>query len=160
MAQLSYASDLSRAYAGQIADGGFKDVISALNSSGSDIAFGVFVSMGASPGEAKIPAAAGDIGNNTLGVSAQVTAQEPNAGNGHADEEVFPVLNKGRVWALAEETMAQGDDVYIRHTAGTFATLGYVRTDADTASAAQLTRAKVLDYVVVGSDKLALIELS
>lgn len=161
MAQLSYSSDLSRAYAGMIADGGFKDVISGINSTGSDIPFGVFVVMDSAAGEAKLPAASGDIGNKTLGVSAQVTAQEPNDGNGHADGAVFPVVNKGRVWCLAEETLAQGDAVYVRHTANGGNTLmGRIRNDSDSSNAGLLSRAKVLDYVLVGSDKLALIELS
>lgn len=159
MAQLSYSSDLSRAYAGQVADGGEKDVISAMNATGSAISFGVFVVMGTNPGEAKLPSTGTDIGNKTLGVSVQVTAQEPTSG--HADEEVFPVLNKGRVWCLAEETLAQGDAVYVRHTAGAGGSvMGLIRNDADTASAGLLSRAKVLDYVVIDSEKLALIELS
>lgn len=263
MAQTTYSNNPSRAYAGMVADGGFKDVISAINGSrqaylitftgatddavytvtigGTDydttyddasptaaeaqsavvttladavtdgflssvtepssttilliaandqadlavtidsttgdadwsisetvtfeasLPFGVFAVLDSDrgPGHCRLPNATGDIGNKTLGVSIQVTAQEPNNSEGHDHGEVVPLMNQGRIWVLAEETMAAGDNVFIRFTSGAGGSqLGVIRNDSDSSTCTQLTRARVMDYVLVGSDKLALVELS
>lgn len=129
----------------------------------ASIPFGRFVVGDADRGfgHCRLPNASGDIGNLTLGVALQVTAQEPNNDEGHDHNEVLPVMNKGRCWVQAEETLAAGDNVYIRFQAGAGgSSLGVIRNDADSSSCGQLTRAKVLDYVLIGSEKLALVELS
>lgn len=129
-----------------------------------DMPFGVFVCMDDSNGAgyARLPYLSADIGLPTLGVVAQVTAQEPNGGNGYSFENVLPICSKGRVWCLAEETLSAGDDVYVRfipNGAGKLQ-LGAIRNDSDSSTCAQLTNAFVRDYKLVGSDKLALIQFN
>ena len=57
--------------------------------------------------------------------------------------EIFAlaIMKSGRIYALCEDGCVPGDDVFFRHTTGTGTEIGALRTDADTATADQITGA-------------------
>lgn len=58
-------------------------------------------------------------------------------------DSAVAVLRKGRIFVEVEEAVTPDSDVFVRHTAGGGGSeLGIFRTDADTASAVQVTNAR------------------
>lgn len=157
MPQLSYTNAPEAAYEGQMADSGAKDIIS--KTADTDISFGLFVSLGSGDNNCKLPAASGDVGGTTFGVTIRAASREPNGDVGYLENDTVAILNKGRVWMRVEDAVTAGDDVYVRHTAnGAGKDPGQVRSDADTAKAVQLTRAKFATSA--GAGELVVVELS
>ncbi len=134
--------------------------ITTLVADSQEIPFGVFVVVDAQRGDdfCRLPRVSGDIGGKTLGVAKMDTARQPNAG-GYATQSTVAILEKGKIYVTCEEAFTFGADVYVRYaSSGNGTQLGAVRTDADSSTAAQLTRAKFISSGA--ADTIALIELS
>lgn len=122
------------------------------------IPFGRFVCRDEAHGDdyCRLPRVSGDIDGSTFGVAISHTAQSDLTGWAHASS--VGILNKGRVWMVAEDAVTLGDAVYVRYTANGATKLpGMVRSDADTSKAAALTRAKFAS--TAGAGELVIVEL-
>lgn len=146
MSQLSYGEQAA-AFAGMLADSGFTDKESYYQGEASaEIPFGAMVARTAAP-SAGTPAKAiklVDANSVLAGIvlhSHAYDARTELGTTGLKPKTVLSVLQKGRVWVNAEEAVALGDPVYVRHTAGS-GTVGYFRNDADTANAVRVYGAR------------------
>jgi len=127
---------------------------------GQEIPFGRFVCVDEERGDAycRLPRISGDIGGKTWGVALSHVAQEPGS-VGYAHASSVSILNKGRVYMVAEDAVSAGGSVYVRYTAnGAGKDVGQVRSDADSSKAAELTRAKFKTSAAAGA--LVVVELS
>lgn len=139
---MSIAPDLG--FRGLIADsGGDTFLVSRANENASAQGFGIGVIAGTDPEKQfNIFSGAGTL----LGVLAH---KHGFANQGLADPEALEqnemgsIMRRGRIWVRVEEAVtAHTSDVYVRHTAGGGGSeIGAFRTDADTASAQQVTNA-------------------
>lgn len=159
MAQTSYSTGFSAiGFAGGLADSGDNDVVSKPNAEASaNLVFGRGVK---------------DSANGCLNLSGgsdvllgvllheQIDSSQLAASGAKAPKDTCSVLRKGRVLVLAEQAIALGDPVYVRHTAngGTTAP-GRFRKDADTANAIQVTKARWVTSTS-GADQIAVLELN
>ena len=141
------------AYPGQLADGGFRDVVSALAVAAA-VPYGLLVVTDTSNTAdvqhraAKVPALATDItaAGSALGVvlAQQAIAQNPAVtGPQYPQYFALPILRQGRVWVYAEEAVTDGAGCYVRFASGAGGTqAGSFRADADSTTAALLPNAK------------------
>lgn len=113
------------------------------------VLFGRFVVRGTDKGlQCKLPGAALDITSlkAKLGVALQSHANEnlqDGLAPGYEDKKPVSIMEKGKVYVEVEEAVTPDSDVFVRFVAGAGGDqLGIFRTDADTASAAQLANAR------------------
>lgn len=167
MSQTSYQQDPNPAVEGMLADVSLdREIRSAIPQ--EDVAFGRFVSYVAGAGDEDrtphcvLPSTAGEItGNGALGFALNdITLEGPAPGAtavGWAQDSVLRYLRSGWLWVLTEEAVSYGDDVFVRFAAGGGGSdLGRTRTDADTASAAELPGAVFRSTITAAG--LALVE--
>lgn len=133
--------------------------ITALVAQDQEAAFGVALCLDENRGDnyARAPRLSADVAL-CWGIALRDSAKQPNAG-GHAAQAPVKLRNKGRVAVICEDAFSVGDGVYVRYASGSGgSTLGAIRTDGDSSSAAALSRAK---FVTSGSaGEIAIIELS
>ncbi len=147
MSQTAYA-DQGQLFAGMKADTGFDDIASHLAEGA--VPFGRFVSVGTDlDRQVLLPSSAGEITNKKLirGVAVQSHAIESELSGAnppqYKDKDAVSVMKKGRIAVNVEEAVTPSDAVFVRHASGGGGTnLGEFRTDADTATAAELANAK------------------
>lgn len=145
MSQTAYAIDPDQAFRGLAEK--IESTQSRANGAGAAVGFGIMVRADSvNPVEQfELFGGASEV---PLGVLVHNQAQENPALAGAlgVDElEEATVLRRGRVWVVVEEAISIGDDVFFRHTAGGGGTeIGAFRTDADTATADQVTQAEWL----------------
>lgn len=123
------------------------------------IPFGRFVCNDEARGDkyCRLPRLSTDVDGSMFGVAVSHTAQSETTGYPHASS--VSILNKGRVWMVAEDAVTIGGAVYVRYTANGATKLpGMVRSDDDTSKAASLTRAKFASSA--GAGELVLVELA
>ena len=102
------------------------------------------------PPRCELPAASASVTDSSaLGfVVAETTREAPGT---YAADDVMRFLRRGRIWMIAEDAVAaRGTPVFVRFAAGTFATLGAVRTDADVATAVALPGARFGSVAGIG----------
>jgi hypothetical protein len=123
MSQTSYPQYQDPAIAGQKADIGNDDVVSA---NADDAALdGHFLTLGAGEGKCKQPAAAADITNvqKALGVAVRSLAREMEIGNTDPAQykagAMVPVMKKGRLWVVVEDAITVGTSTVNVRYAGT-----------------------------------------
>lgn len=178
MSQTTHTIEMLRARPGLIDDtAAIKDVLSYLAEDSAGAGAGTFMVPG-TDGERQCvaPSAAADItAGDGFGVVVYDASHEyPSAaatitaGNEYDDEDMVPVLRKGRIWVLcdAAATITANSVVFVRHASGGGGSkLGTFREDADTATAAQLPgaffRSAHLDVDFgAGTQRVALVELN
>lgn len=130
------------------------------NASGAEMLPGVFVTQAGDQLFDEIDAS-GDV---LLGVIARSMIKDPanrDAPEGIADGETANICTDGVVWVRAEEAMAIGDPVYVRHTANGAGkdVLGVVRNDADTANARLTKGARVVAPSATAPDGSNMVKL-
>lgn len=154
--QTAYSAEQALAFEGQRADLGLINVISKA-AEDSAIDFGRAVCQGTGDNQCLLATATG---GKFLGVSEFTNAGVANASDVLQYEENTEVniVNFGYVWVICEDGCVPGDDAFFRHTAGAGGTtIGAFRTDADTASADQITDATFESTAAAGG--LALLKL-
>lgn len=159
MSQTSYAIDMSAfGFAGQLADSASKDAISAVAEGA--ISIGLFACRGTAVGQAKLPAAAGDIAaDKALGMVLHDQARESLSGSAAPlveDKGALSILRRGRAVVKVEETVVAGDAVTIRHAAGGNGVGSFCKT-AD-GSRAALSSARYMS--AASANGLAVVEFS
>lgn len=163
--QLSYTIDQASALVGQIADSQMvKDIESKINAA-AEVKFGCVVTRGASPDEIVHPDAAGEITDEKLVRGIVVAAHEcesksDGAAPGYVAKSVVPVMRKGRIWVLAEDTITEGTStVNCRLAAnGSNTQLGALRGASDTSFTAVLPKSK-WKTSTTGNGQLAVLEI-
>lgn len=150
MSQTAYEIQAARAFAGMLADSGRDmNVISRANEETTVMKFGRGVIYGTDPEKQVLfPSDAADL---FAGVAAHRHPTErrelfgtggTGGETGLQEGEPGDILRKGRIWVEVEEAVSVEDDVYVRHADGGGGTVeGQFRTDADTATAFQVTSA-------------------
>jgi hypothetical protein len=149
MSQTAYEIQAARAFAGMLADNERPNVISRSNEESSVMKFGRGVIFGTDPeNQVLFPSDAADLFAGVVIHRHQTQRRELFATGGTGGEtglqegEPGDILRAGRVWVEVEEAVAVGDAVYCRHADGAGGTIeGQFRTDADTASAFEVTGA-------------------
>lgn len=135
MPQTDYSLTPPRAMAGMKYNNRPADIVSAVNEEASAaLPFGRMARTGAAEGGARLLSATGQL---MLGVAVHEHLDPTKTG--YAADEVGSFGKKGVYWVEVEEAIALGDQVFVRHTAGTASTIGAFRNDADTASCDELT---------------------
>ncbi len=137
--QLDYSQNPAVAYAGMMADTGYKHVISCVNPN-VVIPFGRLVSRDASDAKVKLPTSAAEV-TNSRGIAIQDFASEQiNDGldAGYKLKSSVSVMRQGRAWVKVEEAVVQGDQVYARWADGTSGNVakGAFRKSVDQVAAA------------------------
>lgn len=114
-----------------------------------------------SPGKtrnaAKLPAAAADVTKpGAMGITFLDSTRE--GGDDYPALRPIGVIRRGRLWVLAENAVARWTHPFVRYAAGPGGTeLGSFRSNADTASAAELEHAIFLTDA--GAGELVLVEI-
>lgn len=134
MVQTAYLDAPPVGYAGQIATVGLKQVDSLINNSGDVLPYGIGV-VRTGERTADVPSAAGQI------FAGVIVRNELGAGVGVAVKEVMGVVSTGDVYVMPEQTVAYGDPVYMRVTAGDGEQVGAFRKDADGGDAVRVVGA-------------------
>lgn len=143
MAQTSYSSTLAPGFAGQLADISFKRVSTGVNAEGAALPFGLAVTKATGDGKYDLPDAAGDKVHGIILHSHDVDLVGLTGAQGVPVGGDFNLLEEGAAYVKVEEAVVDGDDAYVRHTAGAGgAQLGSWRKSADTATAAIVKGAK------------------
>jgi hypothetical protein len=132
MVQLSVETSMKNAYAGMLADTGFKHTVSLVSEEATSFPHGVALVRGTAEDQALLPTGAAKI--RAIAQHSHSNEVGGDDANLIDDERVFNGLAVGRIHALVEEAIAIGDAVYVRVSAGTGTQLGAFRNDADTAS--------------------------
>ena len=131
MAQLTYNTNMAKGFAGQLATTSHKQVDSFVNAEASaDMPFGIAVKKGSADGECLLPSSASDkiIGLTMRDNSLDTLALASNGAI--APKAMASVMRVGAMYALPEQTVAKGDKVFVRFTAGAGALkVGRLRKD-------------------------------
>lgn len=163
MSQLTYTQDPAVALEGLAVDVSFdKDIITAIAQ--LTIPFGravVRTTGGAAddrPPGCKLPVATGEVtGGGFLGFAMNDTTKEQVAGVASwLDNDSVRIMRSGRIWMIAEDAVTLGAPVFVRFAAGTFPSLGAVRSNADTATAVALPGASFRS--IAGAGELVVVE--
>jgi hypothetical protein len=88
-------------------------------------------------GKCALPTATGNVTGGKTYI-AMIDHNKPS-GVGYEVGDAVRCMKRGRVWVATEEQLAFGDTLFARFAAGTAATLGAFRNDADTATASTPT---------------------
>ena len=132
MVQLDYSSSMAAGFPGMKAD--LEHGYTRSYSATVDVPPGCVVSRAGADDRCKLPTNAGEAGA-LLGVAlhSHTLANDASGVAKYVDGDTVSVLRKGTVYVQAEEAVAEGDPVYVRHTAnGGNTQLGAVRKSADT----------------------------
>jgi len=145
------AADLSPAFPGQLADLSPADIRSFVAETA--VTVGTVVCQGTSAGQCAVVASG--VADCAVGVVIRLNVLSPSdldgSGKIPAGEDVS-VLNKGRIWVLADDSPSVGDRGYTEYSGSP----GYV---SDQATTALDTRAQVRFLSEKNSDDLALVEV-
>ncbi len=119
---------------GMLYDEGPHDIVTKI--AAEAIPFGKFVKIG-TDGTCELPDSSGEINAINRGLALHDPAKA--SGEGYAAGDPVQVLIAGRAWVEAEagQTCAAYSIPYVRHTATGDEVKGSIRSDADTADAAQ-----------------------
>jgi hypothetical protein len=151
MAQTDYSSSQPVAFAGMLGDLSFKRVSTGVNKQGAAIPFGVAVTKAAGDGNYDLPNAAGDKVFGIVLHSHDYDQRDLTGVQGVPVDVDFNLLEEGAAYVKVEEAVVDGDDVYVRHTAGAGGTqLGAFRKSADTATAGVAKGAKFKSSAAAG----------
>lgn len=121
--QSSYTQNMTKAFAGMLADSGDHDVIAMRNDEASaSIAFGRAVKFGSTTDgtSAKLP----DSENAVIAGIVMHSHAYSNSPNGDLDSTglkvgaTMNVLRKGRMWVTVEDAVIPGDRLWVRGVAG------------------------------------------
>jgi len=151
--QTSYSIDFQAAFAGLLADLNDYDSVSALLEGGAAIPFGVGLKRGASDDGYVLPSAAGDI---VTGIAIHTHARDTigfanlQSDAGVKPGQMFTLLRRGSINVKVEETVAAGDQVFVRIAAGTGTQLGAFRKSADNNTAVIVKGARFLSSALGG----------
>jgi hypothetical protein len=105
-----------------------------------DVGFGLAVVRGTGTRSCEVPAAAGDfLGFASRTVDKQADLSEVIKYN---DKTEVGILEEGEIWAIADETVVEGDPCFYVNGSGG-GTPGRVRNDADTAAATAIQFATI-----------------
>lgn len=163
--QLNYTIDQAAGSVGAIADSSMiQDIESRINTA-SEVKFGCVVTKGASTDEIVHPDAAAEITDEKLVRGVVVASHEMESKNdgqapGYVPKSVVPVMRKGRIWVLAEDTITEGTStVNVRFAAnGGNTQLGALRGAADSSFSAVLPKSK-WKTSTTGNGQLAILEI-
>ncbi len=147
MSQQAY-NDQGQLIEGMKADSGFDDIRSGLAE--GIVPFGRFVSEGTDlDRQVQLPSGATDITDKkkVRGVAVSTHAIESELGGSavpsYKDKDAVSYMREGRIAVFVEEAVTPQSAVFVRHTSGGGGSeIGRFRTDADTASAAELANAR------------------
>lgn len=163
MPQLSYQIDTTIAVEGALADTTTKDTVSRV--SATDLGRGRFVIRDSTAAlndkGVKLPTADFVGSGDQEGVSMFDPTRVPTDGGlNFAQGTEIPVLRSGRIWVVPEDAVTTGGPVFARFTSGGGgAVLGRFRSDADTASAAQVASGRWMSSTT-GADELAILAIN
>lgn len=122
------------------------------------IPFGLGVAQSSTANDqAHLPVASGD---TVIGISVidQSIPIDDNDVHQYTAGSVLGIMRQGRIWVIPEDNVAIGGSVYIRHTASVNGTqFGAVRSDTDSATAAQLTQATFATTATGGNPAVVVI---
>lgn len=155
--QDSYTVDHVVGFQGGVVDSSLKNIISKMIEAGPIVA-GLAVVRGTGDNQVKLASATGA---DFMGVTVATTAGQADGSDVFAYEtgDASNLLGFGRIYVTCEDGCVPGDTVFFRHTAGAGGTvIGSFRTDADTATADQITNATFESTAGVG--ELAILQLS
>lgn len=142
MSQTSYSASPAAHFAGQLANSMNIGCESMINGSGGDLPFGIAVVRTSTYNVFDTVQSADDV---VTGVLVHTHARKPSGltgTNGVEDTGQASVVNLGDVYVLPEQTVAVGDPVFVRFSAGVGEQLGAFRKDADTSDARELVGAE------------------
>ena len=139
MVQNSYDLEHAEGFVGQFADLQLTNVISRSVET-AEIDFGLAVVRGTADDQCILPSATGQ---SFLGITARTIAGDADTAGDRKYQvnESANILDEGVIYAICEDGCSPGDDVFFRHTTGTGSVIGALRTDADTATADQISNA-------------------
>ncbi len=163
--QTSYSIDQAAGRVGGIVDSSLvRDIESRINTA-AEVKLGCVVTRGASVDEIVHPNTAAKVTDEKLVRGVVVAAHESESKNdsaagGYVAKSVVPVMRKGRVWVLAEDTITEGTStVNVRvEASGGDTQLGALRGASQTTFSAVLPKSKWKSSTT-GTGQLAVLEL-
>ncbi len=163
MSQTSYTVNQLTAFAGQLGDIGPHDIGSFVWKYSGALPAGVGVVQDTtSDASIKVPGASGDVTSELfMGVTVLSQAHENlvSGGGSYEQHDAVSVMKKGRIWVQVEEAVTPVSPVYVRFASGAGGTQqGSFRASADTATAAQLSKARYLTSAA--AQGFALVEIN
>ncbi|MEA3330614.1 MAG: hypothetical protein U9Q29_02850 [Campylobacterota bacterium] len=154
--QTSYTVDHVVGYAGSVVDSSLKNIISKMVETGP-ISQGLAVTRGTGDNQVLKATATGA---DFMGVAVATTAGQADSLDAfeYQEDSAINLLGFGRIYVICENGCVPGDAVFFRHTVGTGSVIGAFRTDADTATADEITNATFES--TAGAGELAILQLS
>lgn len=145
MSQTAYNEKPAVAMPGMIADQSEPRIRTGKFTDAAGGQFGTFVTKGASEGDVKMMTGAADKVAGLLVHTHHIDVTSLPAGKDINQNDIVPVAEMGRFYALIEEDMAEDDAVYVRHTANGAGKLqlGAIRNDDDGGNAVLLKGATI-----------------
>lgn len=137
----------------------------AANTGGIDVARCIVFDADATNANIRIgylPTAAADINGQAVGISMLLNLSEPTPGDDplYPAQTMFPVVRKGRIWVVAQDTISAPGPVHVRHTVGDSGEeIGTFRGAADAAETAVLPSAQWIT-TTTADGQLAVIEIN
>jgi hypothetical protein len=147
MPQTSYSASQGTGFPGQLSDLSGHRGATAVNKQGTAIPFGVGVTKASGEGEYRLPALSTEKVNGFALHSHDVDQRDLTGTEGIPIDAKFTLLTEGCLYVTVEETVVQGDPVFVRFGLGTAAgqdQRGAVRKSADTIVAWQNNHAYTL----------------
>lgn len=163
--QTSYSIYQAAGMLGMIADSSIVQDVESYKNPDAEVKFGHAVTRGAASDEIIHPDSAAKITDEKLVRGVVIAAHEmeskqDGAVAGYVPKSVVPVMRKGRVWVLAEDTITEGTStVNVRHAAnGGNTQLGRFRGAADSSFTAVMPKSK-WKTSTTGNGQLAVLEI-
>ncbi len=96
--------------------------------------------------------------DNSVGLVTQASGGESTGGTSYSANHAMSIVRKGRIWASVDDTVSDGDSVWVRITASATETVGIARNDSDSGDAIQVPGAFFRSAGVSGGQ--AIVELN
>lgn len=142
--QTEYKDNQEKAFAGLLTDMAPNYIHSLLNEEAAAVGFGRGVLQGTADDQFLLPS--GDI-LKFQGITIHSHNFENQGVDGIPVKGMASTMKKGVCWVVAEDTVAKGEGVFLRHTGGNE---GGFRSDVDGANATQITGAEWMSSAGAG----------
>lgn len=151
--QTSYSLELSKAYAGDLADSRDVEIRGLRNVTGGEVAFGLFVAQSSTDELGFIALASGKY---VAGVLVNRLAEEQTT-TGLADKQMGAILRKGKVWLVCENGSTPGQPLHVRYAG--VGTVGAARSAAVSMETLQIVNGQWLTVSTAGLVAIADVNL-
>lgn len=140
--QTAYAQYMDEAKVGQVSKASLGNNISMVLKD-SSVGFGLALVQGATDGQCIVPTATGGVFRGVSVRNLAVNNDDTSLVGTYLEDDFITLRNFGTIMVITEDAVTKDAAVFFRHTSGAGGTvIGSFRSDADTATADEITGAR------------------